>query len=128
MYRLAVSRTFVAQHFLTVPSPPPGEGEPHSHTYEVEAELRAAELGEYGYVVDIDAVEATLDDLVADYRDTLLNDRPAFDGNPSVERFARLFGDRLVETVDDDTLAGVDGLTVRMWEDDVARVAHDRDL
>lgn len=128
MYRLAVSRTFVAQHFLTVPSPPPGEGEPHSHTYEVEVELRTAELSEYGYVVDIDAVAATLEALVDDYRDSLLNDRPAVEGNPSVERFARVFGDRFVERVADDVLAGLDGLTVRMWEDDVARVAHDRDL
>ncbi len=128
MYELGVSRTFVAQHYLTVPSPPPGEGEPHSHTYEVEVRFRTTDLGEYGYVVDIDAVEAALDDLVADYRDTLLNDRPAFDGNPSVERFARIFGDRVVDGLDTETLAGVDGLAVQMWEDDIAWVSHDREL
>lgn len=126
MYELSVSRDFVAQHYLTVPSPPPGEGDPHSHHFEADVRFQAPELGPYGYVVDIDAVDAALDELVDRYRDELLNDLPEFgDDNPSVERFARLFGDRLVECLDDDTPTA---LTVRMWEDDVAWASHSREL
>ena len=120
-----VRRTFVAQHFLTVPDPGP-EGEPHSHQFTAEVEFAAPELGEYGYVVDIDAVETTLDDLEDRYRDSLLNDLPEFgDGNPSVERFARLFGDRLAAALEDPTPTR---LVVRMWEDDLAWASHERVL
>ncbi|MFB6242684.1 MAG: 6-pyruvoyl tetrahydropterin synthase family protein [Halobaculum sp.] len=126
MYELSVSRDFVAQHYLTVPSPPPGEGEPHSHRYEADVRFRTETLGAYGYVVDIDDVEATLDGLVDRYRDSLLNDLPEFgDHNPSVERFAELFGDRVVADLSNTT---PDELTVRMWEDDVAWASHSREL
>jgi 6-pyruvoyltetrahydropterin/6-carboxytetrahydropterin synthase len=125
MYRLTVRREFIAQHFLTVPDPGP-EGEVHSHDFTAEVEFAGPELGEYGYLVDIDAVEAGLDALEDRYRDTLLNDLPEFgDANPSVERFARVFGDRFVEYLDDPTPTR---LTVRMWEDDLAWASHERSL
>ena len=124
MYRLAVARDFVAQHFLTVPNPGP-EGEIHSHHFEVEAQFAGPELNEYGYLLDIEAVETALDDLEARYRDQLLNDLPEFEGlNPSVEHFARLFGDRLAARVGD----GPARLTVRLWEDEAAWASHERDL
>ena len=125
MYRLSVSRAFIAQHFLTVPNPGP-EGEVHSHRFTVDIRLAAPELNEYGYVADIDAVDAALDDLEARYRDALLNDLPEFEGlNPSVEHFARLFGDRFVESVPTD---GASSLTVRIHEDDAAWASHERSL
>ncbi|WP_299331279.1 6-pyruvoyl trahydropterin synthase family protein [Haloplanus sp.] len=125
MYRLSVSRDFIAQHFLTVPNPGP-EGEVHSHRFGVDVRLTAPELNEYGYVADIDAVNAALDDLEARYRDALLNDLPEFEGlNPSVEHFARLFGDRFVEAV---PTAGATALTVRIHEDDDAWASHERSL
>ncbi|MFB6101620.1 MAG: 6-pyruvoyl tetrahydropterin synthase family protein [Haloplanus sp.] len=125
MYRLSVSRDFVAQHYLTVPDPGP-EGEVHSHHFEVDVRLAGADLNEYGYLVDIDAVDAALDDLEARYRDALLNDLPEFEAaNPSVERFARLFGDRFVATA---PTGEATRLTVRMWEDDVAWASHERRL
>jgi 6-pyruvoyltetrahydropterin/6-carboxytetrahydropterin synthase len=124
-HRLMVRRTFIAQHFLTVPDPGP-EGEVHSHEFAVEVEFAAPELGEYGYVVDIDVVEATLDDLEDRYRDSLLNDLPEFGArNPSVERFAELFGDRLAAALEDPTPTR---LVVRMWEDDLAWASHERVL
>ncbi len=125
MYELSVARDFVAQHYLTVPDPGPVEGEPHSHQYEVEVRFSGPELNEYGYLVDIDAVEAALDDLTERYRDELLNDLPAFDGNPSVERFARVFADRVAERLDAPT---PERLTVKMWEDDVAWASYERSL
>ncbi|GAB3314319.1 6-pyruvoyl trahydropterin synthase family protein [Haloplanus salinarum] len=125
MYRLSVSRDFVSQHFLTVPDPGP-EGEIHSHHFEVAVRFAGPDLNEYGYLVDIDAVDAALDELEARYRDTLLNDLPEFaDANPSVERFARVFGDRFVEAVPTNTPTR---LTIRMWEDEDAWASHERAL
>jgi 6-pyruvoyltetrahydropterin/6-carboxytetrahydropterin synthase len=118
MYRLSVSRDFVAQHFLTVPNPGP-EGEVHSHHFEVAVRLAGPVLVQFG-------VDDTLDELEARYRDALLNDLPEFEGlNPSVERFARLFGDRFVERVPTDVPTA---LTVRMWEDEDAWASHERAL
>jgi 6-pyruvoyltetrahydropterin/6-carboxytetrahydropterin synthase len=124
-YHLTVTRTFVAQHFLTVPNPGP-EGTPHSHQFQVEVEFGGQELNEYGYLVDIDAVDELLDRLERRYRDTLLNDLPEFDGlNPSVEHFAQLFGDRVEAELAESTPTH---LTVRIWEDDTAWASHRRTL
>lgn len=124
-YQLACRRDFVAQHFLTVPDPGP-EGEVHSHRYSVEVRFSGPSLDEYGYLVDIDDVNAILDDLEDRYRDALLNDLPAFEGeNPSVERFARLFGDRIEAALDDPNPTE---LQVRLWEDDDAWASHRRSL
>ncbi|WP_255190824.1 6-pyruvoyl trahydropterin synthase family protein [Natronobeatus ordinarius] len=125
MYAVAVSRSFVAQHYLTVPDPGP-EGELHSHHYTVEATFRGPELDEYGYLVDIDDVTAAMDALVERYRDRTLNELPAFEGlNPSVEHLARIAGDRLLESLAPETATE---LRVTVHEDDVARVSHDRRL
>ncbi len=125
MYELSVSRDFVAQHYLTVPDPGPIEGEPHSHKYRVDVRFAGPDLNEYGYLVDIDAVEAALDDLTERYRDELLNDLPAFAGNPSVERFARVFADAVAERLDAPT---PERLTVRLWEDEIAWASYERSL
>jgi 6-pyruvoyltetrahydropterin/6-carboxytetrahydropterin synthase len=124
-HELTVTRDFIAQHFLTVPDPGP-EGEVHSHHFTIEARFAGPSLDEYGYLLDIDDVNSVLDDLEARYRDTLLNDLPEFNGkNPSVERFARLFGDRL-ETALEDTAATE--LAVCIWEDESAWASHRRML
>ncbi|WP_152042896.1 6-pyruvoyl trahydropterin synthase family protein [Salinigranum salinum] len=120
MYTVTVVRSFIAQHFLTVPDPGP-EGEVHSHHFRAEVELAGDELNEYDYLVDIDEVEAALDAIEARYADETLNALPEFEGyNPSVERFARVVHERIADGID---AAGVDRLTVTMWEDDVANAA-----
>jgi len=125
-YQLTVTRELVAQHYLTVPNPEPPEGEVHSHQFTVEVRFAGPELGEYGYLVDIDAVESILDELEERYRDALLNDLPEFEGlNPSVEHFARLFGDRVADAMTD---ANPTALVVRIWEDDSAWASHRRVL
>ena len=125
MYTLSVARDFVARHYLTVPDPGP-EGEPHGHDYRVEVRLTGPRLNEFGYLVDVDEVHDGLDDLLERYRGALLNDLPEFDGqNPSVERFAFHFGDRLVDRLETDVPTG---LVVRMWEDEDAWASHERDL
>lgn len=125
MYELAVARDFVARHYLTVPEPGP-EGEPHAHDYRVEVRFSGPDLNEFGYLVDIDAVDDGLDRLLDRYEDALLNDLPEFDGqNPSVERFAARVGDRLVEALDTTTPTA---LAVRLWEDADAWASHERPL
>lgn len=121
-YGLMVEREFIAQHYLTVPDPEPPEGDVHSHQFTVEIEFAADSLDEYGYLVNINEVEALLDDIEGRYRDTLLNDLPEFEGrNPSVEHFARIVCDRFRENLSDDN---PDGVTVRVWEDDVAWASY----
>jgi 6-pyruvoyltetrahydropterin/6-carboxytetrahydropterin synthase len=124
-YELTVTREFIAQHYLTVPNPGP-EGEVNSHHFTVELRFTGPELGEYGYLVDIDAVDAILDTLVDRYRDTLLNDLPEFEGlNPSIEHFSRVFGDRVADALSNPTPVR---LTVRIWEDDTSWASHARRL
>lgn len=124
-HALMVERSFVAQHYLTVPDPGP-EGVPHSHRFTLELHFAGPELDEYGYLVDIDRVKAVLDDVEARYRDELLNDLPEFEGlNPSVERFAQFVGDRVADALANPT---PDQLTVRIWEDEEAWASHSRRL
>lgn len=123
MYTVTVSTDFVAQHYLTVPDPGP-EGDPHSHHYELEAHCQGPELNEYGYLLDIDELTDAVEAQKQRYRDRLLNDLDEFAGlNPSVERFARIVADRLA---DDLAAPEVEALTVRLWEDDVARASYER--
>lgn len=125
MYEVSVSRTFVAQHYLTVPNPGP-EGDLHSHRYGAELRLRGESLNRHGYLVDIDAVRDSLDDAVDRYRDETLNDLPEFEGlNPSVERFACLFCDRALDGID---APEVGEARVRMHEDDDAWAAFERSV
>ncbi len=125
MYAVSVSRSFVAQHFLTVPNPGP-EGVLHSHHFTVTATYRGPELNEYGYLVDIDAVTEALDATVETFGDETLNDLPAFAGkNPSAEHFARIFGEQLIERL---TPPAATQLEIAIQEDDVATVTHERTL
>lgn len=124
MYTVRVSRRFIAQHFLTVPDAGP-ENELHSHRFEVEVEVAGPELNEHDYLVDIDDLAGRIDELVDEYADATLNDRPRFEGyNPSVERFARVFCDRLLDEDGIDT-DGIESATVRMWEDGTASASYE---
>ncbi len=125
MYEVCVSRTFVAQHFLTVPNPGP-EGELHSHRYGVELRLRGESLNEFGYLVDIDAVRSSLERTIARYRDETLNDLPEFgDRNPSVEHFAREFANRVLDGFD---APEVSEAAVRLHEDEDAWAAFEQSM
>lgn len=125
MYSVTVERSFVAQHFLTVPNPGP-EGARHSHAYTAKIQLSGERLNEHGYLVDIDAVSDRADETVARYRDATLNDLPEFDGlNPSLEQFARLFGDRFLTEFD---APEVESLAVKLREDDVAWASFEREV
>lgn len=124
MYTVTVSETFVAQHFLTVPDPGP-EGDLHSHTFTAEVEFAGPELDEYGYLIDIDDAVAAVEAAAERYRDATLNDLDEIEGNPSAERLAAAFGDRLADRVD---APAADAMTVTVREDDVAEVSHRREV
>lgn len=124
MYTLSVAREFVARHYLTVPDPGP-EGDPHRHRYRAEVRFTGPDLDEHGYLVDIDAVNGVLDEIVGRYRGSLLNDLPEFDGrNPSVERFAQLLGDAVAERAPTGTSTD---LSVRLWEGEDAWACYERE-
>jgi 6-pyruvoyltetrahydropterin/6-carboxytetrahydropterin synthase len=124
VYEVTVVRGFEAWHWLTVPDPGP-EGERHSHAFRAELTLRGPALGEYGYLADIDAVRAGLDGAVARYEGATLNDIDEFAGlNPSAERLADALVDRFRDRTD---LDAPERLRLRLWEDEEAAVAVERD-
>lgn len=118
MYAVTVTEAFVAQHYLTVPNPPAEEATLHSHAFEAEVTFRGSELGEHGYLLDIDLARAAVADAVDAYRDETLNEHLA--GNPSVERLARALFDRLADL----DAPAVEELTVAVHEDDTALVRY----
>ena len=125
VYTVRVSRRFVAQHYLTVPDCGP-ENELHSHRFEVLVELAGSTLSDHDYLVDIDDLSLHVDDLVEAYTDVTLNDQPGFAGhNPSVERFTKVFCDRLLERVE---TARIEHARVCMREDETARVCYETEL
>ena len=125
MYTVSVRRPFIAQHFLTVPDPGP-EGELHSHQFTAVVEFEGKSLNEYGYLVDIDAINAALDAIIDRYADTTLNDQPAFEGlNPSVEHFSRIVCEAIVDIAEPTV---PDRVRVRLWEDDDAYASYEQPL
>ncbi len=117
MYTVAVKRDFVAQHFL-IGGDWGAENRWHSHHYVVEVQLHGETLDAHGYLVDIVDIENHLEALVNHYRDKTLNDLPEFTGlNPSIEHFARIFCQHMVERIQAETLTAV---SVRLWENEIA--------
>jgi 6-pyruvoyltetrahydropterin/6-carboxytetrahydropterin synthase len=114
MYRLAVTRDFVAQHYL-VGGDWGAENFKHSHSYKVEVLLRGKVLNQHGYLLDIVELESALNEIIARFRDHTLNDLASFSGlNPSLERFAQVFYQELFVR-----LAAKDlSLTVKLWENE----------
>ena len=121
MYTVAVTRDFIAQHFL-IGGDWGAENERHSHHYRVEVQLEGGSLNQHGYLVDIVDIETHLEALVARYRDKTLNDVPEFEGlNPSIEHFARIFCQALSDLIRAPNLQAV---TIKMWENEIAWAAY----
>jgi 6-pyruvoyltetrahydropterin/6-carboxytetrahydropterin synthase len=124
MYTLAVRRDFIARHFLIGGDWGP-ENDPNSHHYILELRLKGAELDQHGYLCDIVDVEKHLDDVVAYYREEMLNEKPEFNGlNPSIEHFARILATTLSERI---KAPNITRLKVVLWENDVAWAAYSLD-
>src|SRR5262249_33024370 len=114
MYRLAVTRDFVAQHYL-IGGEWGAENFKHSHSYRIEVLLAGRALDQHGYLVDIVELERTLTGIISRYRDHTLNELAPFAGvNPSLERFARVLHEELAAGLGAKDLA----LTVKLWENE----------
>lgn len=117
MYTVAVSRSFVAQHFLIGGDWGP-ENQKHSHHYRVELQLLGDRLDQHGFLVDIVDIEKQLDSQVSYYKDQTLNDLPEFAGlNPSIEHFARILCTALSGCIPDPRIRE---LRIRLWENEIA--------
>ena len=124
MYKVAVARDFIAQHYL-VGGDWGAENEWHSHHYRVEVQLAGANLDEHGYLVDIVDIERHLEALVDRYSDTTLNDLPEFEGlNPSIEHFARIFCQVISDRIQAPNLSAI---TVQMWENEIAWASYQQE-
>jgi 6-pyruvoyltetrahydropterin/6-carboxytetrahydropterin synthase len=124
-YTVAVQRDFVARHFL-FGGDWGAENQLHSHHYRVELQLEGSALDRHGYLVDIVDIETGLDELVALFRDTDLNDQPDFKGlNPSIEHFSRILCDKLFHRIQ---APNITALTVKIWENEIAWASFRRAL
>ena len=121
MYTLAVRRDFIARHAL-IGGDWGLENLPNSHHYVLELQLSGDSLDQHGYLVDIVEVEKHLDELVAYYKEKMLNDLPEFAGlNPSIEHFARILCTALNEKI---LAANINKVKVVLWENEIAWVSY----
>ena len=120
MYTLAVRRDFIARHFLIGGDWGP-ENLPNSHHYILELQLEGSHLDQHGYLCDIVDVEKHLDEIVVDYREQMLNEKPEFLGlNPSLEHFSRILATSLNEKIKAENISA---LKVVLWENESAWAA-----
>lgn len=122
MYRVAVRRDFVAQHYL-VGGDWGRENLRHSHHYVMELELTGEHLDEHGYLADITVIERCMEEAREHYRDQTLNDLPEFAGlNPSIEHFCRILAEQFNREIQ---AVNIRGLAVRLWENEIAWAAYE---
>ncbi len=93
MYQLTVHRTFSAAHAISVR----GVREPlHGHDWEVTLRVEGPSLDGDGLLCDFHALEATLDGVIAPFRNASLNEVPPFDTrNPTAELVADFIASRV---------------------------------
>ncbi len=122
MHSLMVKKDFIASHYL-IGGDWGSENQRHSHHYTLELVLEGPALNQHNYLVDIVEVNAYLDELIAGYRDVLLNDAPGFAGeNPSIELFSRILCTAMAERIPD---PGVSKVKVILWENDSAWAGYE---
>ena len=125
MYKVAVTREFIANHFL-IGGDWGAENEPHAHHYVVEVSIESDTLDEHGYLVDIVDIEASLDGIVDYFRDTMLNDKPEFEGlNPSIEHFSRILNQKLAKKI---KMESNGLLFVKLWENENCWAAYKSEI
>jgi 6-pyruvoyltetrahydropterin/6-carboxytetrahydropterin synthase len=120
-YQVAVRRRLIAQHYL-IGGDWGKENELHSHQYVVEIQVEGEQLDQHGYLVDIVAVEAGLEEIVEYFSDRTLNDLPEFSGlNPSIEHFARSICQRIGARMAE---SGASAVVTKIWETEDAWAAY----
>ena len=125
VYRVAVRRNFEAWHRL-IGGDWGSENRLHEHPYRVEVVLEGTRLNEHGYLVDITAIEAALDAILARIEGSTLNELPEFAGlNPSIERLAELFCQSLLAEI---AVPALSAVSVKVFESGTAWAACRREL
>ncbi|MCX6012425.1 MAG: 6-carboxytetrahydropterin synthase QueD [Chloroflexi bacterium] len=119
MYKINVKQHFDAAHFLRGYS---GRCENlHGHRFEVGVSIRSDKLNETGMVYDFTELKKHLNDVLADYDHSCLNDKPPFDSvNPSSENIAATIYDRLQNKIGDSQKI----YSVQVWESPDAYVTY----
>ena len=121
MYKLAVKKDFIAQHFL-VGGDWGSENQKHSHHYRIELQLKGKDLDAHGFVVDIVEINSQMEKLISAYRNKMLNDLPEFRGlNPSIENLARISYQAFYQPIH---RVGISEFKVIISEDDIASVSY----
>jgi 6-pyruvoyltetrahydropterin/6-carboxytetrahydropterin synthase len=125
MYSLSVSREFIARHFL-IGGDWGAENQCHAHPYRVEVLIQSEHLDQHGYLLDIVDLERELDKVVAQFRDSVLNEQPEFAGlNPSLEHFSRILTEKLLENLDYSQHLSIE---IKLWENASCWAGYRRDL
>ena len=114
MYRVAITRDFVARHFL-IGGDWGAENDIHSHHYRCEMRVEGSALDRHGYLIDIVELNDAANAVISEVRECTLNELPMFAGlNPSLEHFSRILWEMMVARV---SLRGR-MLTVKLWENE----------
>lgn len=85
MFELAVTTSFEASHLVDASGAPESYRRVHGHSFVVTAVVAAEEPGPEGWVMDLGALEAALQEAVAPLDHSLLNDIPGLE-RPTFER------------------------------------------
>ncbi len=122
MWEISQETVVAAAHQLRLA---PGEGERlHGHNWRIKAVVRASQLDSSGFVLDFNALGATLRALVEPYEHVFLNEIAPFDDvNPTAENIARVIADNLAAKIDD---ARVKVARVEVWENDTCAATYFR--
>ncbi|MBT8328492.1 MAG: 6-carboxytetrahydropterin synthase [Desulfofustis sp.] len=121
MYRLGVSRSFEARHYL-VGGDWGEENVEHSHRYRLELILEADKLDHHGFLVDIVEVERQLEEVVAEFSGKTLNTLACLNNrNPSIEEFATVLHGLFIRRL---APLQLEAITVTLWEDDIAWTSY----
>ncbi|MGD1061059.1 MAG: 6-carboxytetrahydropterin synthase [Methanomassiliicoccales archaeon] len=123
-YSISVSKSFRAEHWM--PSGKPEELVPHQHDYRIHVTLEGENLGDDGFLMDIDLLKGGLDDLVSRLSGTKVNNLPELRGGPpSMENFAAALWTAILTKLD---TSGVESMTVTLWESEDAAASYGKRL
>jgi len=119
MYKLMVKKEFSAIHFL-IGGDFGEENKKHSHSYELELEIEGSTLDKYNFLADIVEVEKTIDEVIDDFKDKILNERLEFKNqNPSLEYFSKILFTQFKEKLN---ISDNYRIIVNLWENKNAKV------
>ncbi len=121
MFTLALRKKFIAHHHSS--SEVDAEHPVRSHVYVMEVMLETEELDSEGMVLDLDELDAELDDILSSYRYQNLNETEVFKGRvPTLEAFVQVLGDAIDASLYAPNLTAI---SVRLWRDEDVWALYD---